>query len=783
MADFSLNQSLRKLFESLQALLQRLLGSEFMDKPKDPNPGQTPGGEPKGPKELPWDVLTVGTFSGIDYRDAKNVRGLDGYFVWADLNGFAHLRERNSKTGEIETRLPKYVPVMLSLSEKATVFDLEAFRGDDLVIQSAYLKEGARALPGAIFPAAAAGGFFKEWVAGGRLREVIARVELDLPRAALLASPGTPKASPQEPAPATATSNVAQRSAAADEKPAAYSAPPAPAQESAARAQVAPLSGSVIAFIDDGCAFAHAHFLRGTVAGGNLETRVKRLWDQNPSTLVPNPAPAGYAQGREWTGDDLLALIHKHIHNGRIDEDAVYAEFVQGTVDEENRLARRAAHGTHVMDLACGPHVLEHTMCTGVDGLPQNPRWRTATDAASNADIIFVQLPMPTVQDTSGSGAMAQNVMDAINYIMSQCDSDARVVLNLSWGTLAGPHVGTSTLERFIDQQVRLYDGRLQVVIPAGNGYQSRTHANVTLPKNDARTLQWRVQPDDATESYLEIYTQHPKQLRITLSDPTGASFPPVGSDSIRTYTPKKVGATLSALSPTLGVFYLDLNAPTPPGSLSLPVSQGVIIALAPTVSLDGSRDTVRHGLWKVKIENLGPGDATVDAYIERDDVALGTKRGARQSYFEDAAYDNEAKLDDVKRSFLSDPAKAYARREGVFNSLATGRRSIVVGGTRRSDGTAAVYSPRRPYSARPKRPGTPEQRGRPLCYADSEESPSLRGVRAAGPRSGSTVRLAGTSDAAPQVARTLYNATAANSALPLPKVLKKHRLIPKKPV
>ncbi len=774
--------------------LVALLGRLFMADPKDPsnNPGPTPGQTPPPPegpgRTLPWDKPGVGAFSGIDYSKVENAKGLDGYFVWADLNGFAHLRKAGDKPGsfDVPDLAALRVPVLLTFGRGYSISDLPLELMSDpgtekgnLAIADAY-KKGAFE-EGAVIPAAANGAFFKAWTAQPRLQQVLPHIELDVPRAALLAAQTSPSTNKDAP-----TSNAAVNTAASKDR-ADYaqqnlpqSSAPTAEQAAAAAPARAPLTGTVLAFIDDGCAFAHPHFLRGSVAAGNLETRVKRLWDQNlpVTTAGVQSAPAGFpGKGREFLGSDLLALINTHVYNGRVDEDAVYAAFAQGTADTVNRLNRRMAHGTHVMDLACGPHVLEDTMSTDAGGLPQNPRWRTAADAASNADIVFVQLPMPTVQDTSGGGAMTNDVMDAMTYIMSECDEHARVVLNLSWGTLAGPHTGTTTLERFIDQQVRHYKGRLQVVIPAGNGYQSRTHANFDLPKNGAKTLKWRVQPDDATESYLEIYTENPKKLRVTVTTPGGGVFAPVLSNSVHTYTPRG-----SVASPVMALTYLNLSMPNPPASLPLPVSECVLLALAPTTSLDGSRNTAPHGLWQIQVENLSDCPATVDAYIERDDVALGTKRGARQSYFEDAAYDQEASLDDKKRSFHSDPANAYVRREGVFNSMATGRRTVVVGGTRRSDGTAAAYSPRRPYSLRSKRAGTPEYRGRPLYYANTDESPVLRGVRAAGARAAGSVRLAGTSDAAPQVARTLYNAVAGRSNLPLPQVLLEHRVIPKKP-
>jgi Subtilase family len=737
--------------------LLALLGRLFMAEPKDPqpNPGQTPGqtpptGEPG--RTLPWDKPGVGSFSGIDYSKPENARDLDGYFVWADLNGFAHLRGPGQKPGD-DSHIPPAVPVLVELAPGVTAADIVGVRTTHLEVAPVYLKRSApEGDEGDVVPAIAARGFFEQFAGEEQLRAVIARVELDIPRAALLTRTDAPKQQQQQQS-NTQAATVRDPVAQANETLADYKAAPAVSASTAPATAARPkLCGKVIAFIDDGCAFAHPHFLTGNPAQPNtLAARVKRLWDQNPAAPGAPLPPTGFVAGREFTDSDLLTLVKRHIHHGRVEEEAVYAEFAQGTQDKVNRLNRRMAHGTHIMDLACGPRLLQDTMCTvqqpALGASPvKTPSWNAAGDDASTADIIFVQLPMQTVQDTSGSGSMASDVLQALDYIMGECDDDAKVVVNLSWGTLAGAHTGSSVLERGIDLRIKQHKPRLQVVIPAGNAYQTRAHANFCLEPNKDLTLHWRVQPDDATESYVELFTEDHGRLQVTITLPDGSTLAPITRGSINTYS-----RPFNAPTPITGVTYMP---PVPPQK-----DESVLIAIAPTVSMTATRNTAPHGLWKIKVKNTGNKKTVVDAYIERDDVALGTKRGARQSYFEDPAYDIEAKVDDKKRSFYSNPPNAYVRREGTFNSMATGKRPTVVGGQRQSDLDFAEYSPRSVYSPRPKREGTPEFKEKQLHYAISEESRTLHGVRAAGTRGGGTVRLSGTSDAAPQVARELFNA------------------------
>jgi hypothetical protein len=146
-----------------------------------------------------------------------------------------------------------------------------------------------------------------------------------------------------------------------------------------------------------------------------------------------------------------------------------------------------------------------------------------------------------------------------------------------------------------------------------------------------------------------------------------------------------------------------------------------------------------------------------MDGYIERDDVALDTRRGARQSYFDDINYDRQAVKDNTRVDLdCPSPLAAYVRREGVLNNISTGNLTEKVGGVRETDLEFAEYSPHDVFSGLAKRPGTATAMPH---YATSEESPTLHGVRAAGTRAAGTVRLSGTSMAAPQIARDLFNA------------------------
>ena len=154
---------------------------------------------------------------------------------------------------------------------------------------------------------------------------------------------------------------------------------------------------------------------------------------------------------------------------------------------------------------------------------------------------------------------------------------------------------------------------------------------------------------------------------------------------------------------------------------------------------------------------NAGAAPTLFDAYIERDDVAIGQNTGARQSYLEDVFYDTSGNIGAFV-DHVGNPTPI--RRSGTFNSLSTGQNTVSVGGLRAQSsagGHFALYSPRKPDpdASRPQRPGVKKV---PDTLEPCDDNPALWGVLGAGSLSGSVVRLAGTSSAAPLQARQMLN-------------------------
>ena len=668
-----------------------------------------------GTPTRPWNALPQGGITGTDWAAPEALENADPYLAWAETDRFSGYR-----LGTADDPEPRWLPIVIELAGDAEVIDLvRASQTRWLQIPPVYLGR-----PGLRFCTARVGkGFFRALREQTRLCHLVQRYELGLP---------------------------VEHHTGPLEHPATTTMAPTPVTDR--------LHGKVMGLIDGGLALVHAHFLRP-----DGSPRVRHFWRQDntfgsgwpgdtarvrrpldPARAGPTPGLMGY--GHEITAPALHAAMAAHMRDGLLDEDALYQQLQLWD------LAHHAHHGTHVMSQACGP-------IRGVDTVGSEdrvPDFSPQQDAASACDLIAVQLDWSNVLDTSG-GAMNVSILDGLLYILSRCADEARVVVNISWGTLAGPHDGTSILEAAMDQLIDLHGGRLDIVVPAGNGYQSRTHANATLgsvgsnDQSDTLTLNWRVQPDDRTQSFLELWLCDPALPDEAIRDLCITVRPPGHAQALPAIGVGQSGVWPSAQAPQCCLIFPQRSALGRQGTCAL-------LALAPTFSHQADTTTAPFGVWQVTIKNHGLNPVVLDAYIERDDVAMGTHTGARQSYFEDAAYDTSGDL----KSFIDDPENPTPiRRSGSFNSLSTGRHTVAVGGVRHALGALdplARYSPRLPDpdGTRPQRPGVKKE---PDRLAVTDDNAALWGIRGAGSRSGcSVVRLAGTSGAAPQIARTLIN-------------------------
>jgi hypothetical protein len=497
---------------------------------------------------------------------------------------------------------------------------------------------------------------------------------------------------------------------------------------------------TIFAIIDDGLPFAHRNFRD---ASGE-RTRVEFCWLQS---AVADPDQTSVLFGREYTRTRIEDMIARHGDN----EDALYRE-AGATADTEglaSLIERHATHGAHVMDLATG-YAAERN---------EQP--------AEEIRIIAVQLPNVVTMDTSGVGK-DMYLLSAFHYIFHRADliADAygvdkpRLVINFSYGYSGGPHDGQVDIEAAIGELVKARrdnKGPTALVLPAGNSFLDRMHARITdarFVKGEAR-LQWRLQPNDRTPNYVELWFPgrfDPVDYTVEVLDPSGETR---GSLAVA-ITRSNGNADLDRVLPLLD------REGKPIGLICADHHRRkrwrVLIVTAPSEPEKPHCPGVETGAWTIVIKRRPRAsklhERSIRCWIQRDTDPENLRSGARQSYFDDP--------DDIRYGcdgalLEEDTERAYVRRFGSLNGLATAPLSIAVAGFRLGAGLHSPLEDAEParYScAGTQNTGWP--RAKIACSSMSDRSQVLCGTVAAGVRSGARSVMQGTSMAAPFVARQL---------------------------
>jgi hypothetical protein len=472
------------------------------------------------------------------------------------------------------------------------------------------------------------------------------------------------------------------------------------------------LDGALV-LVDHGCPFIHEDFIDGS------GTRVRALWDQGVG--LPKPArpgwpwhmPAALNHGREM-GPRALNAVALAARRNRLEETAVYRG-IDYLIDEMDP-RRRIWYGTH------GGHLLD------VAGGRPDPLHRQAEpDPAAAANLVFVQLPMPAALDSSGA-SLSAHLLDAVRYALTLCTPGSPIVVNISYGGHAGPHDGSSIIEAALDEVVDECKGNVALVLAAGNARRQRCHARREVRPDRSALLRMQLPAGDTTDTFVEIWYELPPsgqaaEFRVRAPNRLWSPWTGAGREVVMR----------DDLAPGDVLALLRHDSKVPNGKRGL-----ALLAVAPT----GQPDDVPCGLadagaWEVEVRlvssasppaPLPPGaGVTLDAWIERDDP--GRFGSAEHPAFTDQDDGDE---------------------QATLASIATGRRTFVVGGFNLGSGRPVSYSALgRPSQGGPDHPG---------ALAACEESEAMPSIAAAATRTGEVLRLNGTSVAAPVLARRLYN-------------------------
>ncbi len=487
--------------------------------------------------------------------------------------------------------------------------------------------------------------------------------------------------------------------------------------------------GLVIGVIDGRCGFAHRNFCDPAAP---TRSTIDSFWDQGQDAAQPWRVPAGFGYGRELRRQDLDTALERYISADATDwqraeeERVLYRALGQALPEDADW-----SHGTHVLDTVLSDHRAR----------------RLKPVAGGRPGIVYVQLPDDALRDTSARWAAAY-VFDALRYILCCAGKAAQVVVNVSLGAFAGPHDGSSLLERAIDELIDLHGGRLRVVVAAGNtghirddatGRAVPCHARVTLasalgPECDkgmeSVDLAWDIDCADSTESFMEIWLpqigrdgQH-AAVEVALRHVDSLSGEPDADCA------SAMPGHIDTLASGGQVMAAVLNAS---GGFQAPNGSGGMVLVALGHTRDTRRPCARMGRWIVTVTNKSPWPITLDACIERRDLP-GELAGFRPQY-----------------GF--GPATPGLEPGGALGSLANGKKTIVVGAAQREKADAP-FTPSS-YSAGAARGSAGECNARAVW----RRGPDLFAVgqrEAAGFLSGSKKSLAGTSMAAAQVSAAL---------------------------
>jgi hypothetical protein len=454
--------------------------------------------------------------------------------------------------------------------------------------------------------------------------------------------------------------------------------------------------------VDDGCCLAHA----------GLHTDWKShflcVWDQNQiaTQCVRDPWQRyeGISYGEELTMGAINTWLAKHRPSGEIEELRFYNEALR----RKSWGHAERSHGAGVLDVLAAMRKVEERRT-----LP----------------LLFVQLPGDTVADTSG-GSLGVYLLDGVRYIaqrtqyiadalrkVSSSHWDWHTSINVSLGSIAGPHDGSSITELALAELGR--DPNVDIVLAAGNTAGRRIHGKRVVSRDRTGRFDVLVPPDNPRESYVEFWLPTDEHaitaddFEVTVTAPDDSRSPAVRVGQVALF-----GDGTSAHA---AVVFARAVAQGLNGTMVL---LAIRATRAPDTQPAGARP---HGFWRIEVSTRLPQPLTVHAWVERNDIIVGGRR-PQQSRFVD---DDTGYLDDAS----------------TLSSVANGTDVTVVGAFRRQGARQARYSANGPALHGASRIG-------PDYLAPADESDALPGVQVGGFFSGTLRRMAGTSVAAPCVTR-----------------------------
>lgn len=512
-------------------------------------------------------------------------------------------------------------------------------------------------------------------------------------------------------------------------------------------------------------------------------TRILTCWQQ-----------AGEFAGNLPFGSELEA--------GEIDAALAQVPFDEETALREHHVSRpdvlfgarevdfRAAHGSHIADLAAGrvPSVdAEAKITDPILAVNMPPRY--SHGSAGNFLEFFAFAAVVRIVDVADQlwQAMHKETTDT-----APVPGGFPLVINLSFGMQAGAKDGSAMFERLVQALVAKRDAPIEIVMPVGNDNLSRGTARALVgteknPQYDdldpqqMLTLDWRVPPGDRSSNFVELWFP---AIEATRDDIAFCVVPPqtepteemwhnvIGRDDTG-----PVNQYMDSMGGAVRLYRVARTAGNPDE-----IRPQVTIGLMPTEffgsMVDGTPVLGTAGEWKIMVRAAGKA-VNVYAHIQSDqDIRPGRSRPAIRSYFDNHKHETHTHpsgghatvpsgmprdsvhlaraFDDTFTHLDNWHEEGPVQRKGTNNAIATTPSIFVIGAYRVSDKTASAFS----ATVEDERYQEGLSRGRdsPVIEAllPGDDSPMHLGMLGAGSRSGSVVALRGTSSSSALATRAL---------------------------
>lgn len=523
----------------------------------------------------------------------------------------------------------------------------------------------------------------------------------------------------------------------------------------------------VVGVIDTDIGFGHRRF---RMRDGR--TRVLASWQQGANWR--SGARRDLPFGEELFEGDINAIMRAHAPDGPdgvLEHEGFYTRLglISNTrVAGMGALAKSAAHGTHVLGLAAG----------------QDPR-DDPEGFADNVRLLVVNLPHATAFGEGGAFLdyylsyglqwirATHAAIVAANSAAGLLETPPPLFINISFGKQAGapdPWLGPEDAPGTGGRvgalaHVGATDALGEVLlVPAGNDNVERCHALFAV--GDAETaLDWRVQPDDETSNFLDIWALPefrpgadgglpdvalPFEIDLELPDGTRCGYGTPAHGAVR------------ALEGGLGRIYCDWVYNPDRDAYRL----RYLVCLAPDglfLTHDAPCRGAPAGRYRLHLRNTSHRKTIeVRARVQTDEATLPSARNARRAYFEDpdyARFEPDGRLADSypypgglrPETFDTD---SPVRRHGTMNAYATSAGVVAVAGFRQTDGRPAVYSATG-LGVGDGRWG----RAAPTAAFPSDDGAAHFGLLSDGARDGSVMALQGTSFACASATRFVTEA------------------------